>query len=407
MNSLLDPTSPVAPAAGTAPLPAQLPPPAAAPSVAAVAPGWFAWACPCCHATLRTLSTARRGACPACGSFIEAPEPPAAAAPLAVAPAANTARLRGAMRRASGFATRLATWTGRRWRALVLVGLTVTLGAGALRMVSTRPWSRLLGGAGRATSTAPPTPETLRKKLDGFLQAPDWAAKREHLLNSSQLDRLGTAYYQGRDPDEIKAADFHPWDMPGLSRLQGVTVLRAERPSRRPVLAVFRQVDGDWRLDWELFSQTYDEALPAFLAAPSYPLRTFRTRVNRVFSDAPTDGTYAIQLSDLLDPGQRVTVELPAGTPIMRTIAGGLSGTAPRDATVEVCWARPDPEGAWVPMLQRLVCWGWDGLNDLPESVAPASPATERFIIPSAAPDSAPPPPAENAVRPTGTIASQ
>lgn len=404
MNSLLNPTSSVAPAAGGPSAPVHAPPPSAAP----VATDWFAWACPCCHATLRTLSTARRGNCPACGSFIEAPAPPAAAAGPAVAPPPTIAsRPRVAMRLVMGLANRLASWSGRRWRALVLVGLTVTLAAGAMRIRSARPWTRFLGGSSSAPSTAPPPPEALREKLEKFLQAPDWAGKREHLLNMSQLDRLGAAYYQGRDRDEIKAADFFPWTMPGLSRMDGVTVLRAERPARRPVLAVFRQVDGDWRLDWELFSQTYDEALPTFLAAPSYPLRTFRTRLNRVFSDAPTDGTYAIQLSDLLDPGQRITVHLPTGTPIMRTIAGGLSGTAPRDATVEVCWARPDPAGEWVPMVQRLVCWGWDGLNGLPESAAPANPAIEHFITPSAAPHSSPPPPAENAVRPTATIASQ
>jgi hypothetical protein len=289
---------------------------------------------------------------------------------------------------------------------LALGGSLSVVGGGALVLARTQPWTRLLGSVSPALSNQPPSTQELREKLHRFLQASDWAGKREHVLEAARLDRIGAPYYQGRDPEEIKAADFQPWAMPGLDRLKGVAVLRAERPGRRPVLAIFRQADRGWHLDWEMFSQTYDEALPGFLAAPSYPLRTFRTRLTRVFPQDAPDGVFAVQITDLLDAGQRLTVHLPTGTPIMKSIAGGLAGTAPREATVEVCWARPDPDGAWEPVLSRLVCWGWHGLNGLPEATTPAAPATNHFITPMEAPLSSPPPPIENAVASNATAAT-
>lgn len=399
MNSLLEPTTLLAAsAAGPAPLPGPaLEQPSSPPApVPPAPPGWFAWACPCCQATLRTVTTARRGSCPACGSLIEAPDPPAA-------PEGATTKASVAWPPAG-----VASWLRRHgWLSLAVGGALLAVSGGALLLARTQPWNWLLRSTAMGQSNQPPVTKGMREKLDRFLQAPDWAAKRTHVLDASRLDRSGAAYYQGRDPEEIKAADFHPWAMPGLHQQPDVAVLRADRPGRRPVLAIFRQADRGWHLDWEMFCQSYDEALPAFLATPSFPVRTFRTRLNRVFPADSTDGTFAVQISDLLDPGQRITMHLPTGTPIMQAIAGGLSGTQSREATVEVCWARPHADGDWVPMLQRLVCWGWHGLNGLPETAAPSPPPTEHFITPAAAPLSSPPPPAENVLTATPAVASQ
>jgi hypothetical protein len=379
--------------------PATAPTAVPAPAPAAHATDWFVWACPCCRATLRTLSTARRGSCPACGSFIEAPEPPAATAvaPAPVAPAE------------AGTAPEAPAASPRKrplWPALAIGGLALAAAAAAFLLIRAQPWQQVFGLGAASGDSRPPSAEQLRRQLDQFLQAPGWAAKSPLVLDAARLDMMGTAYYQGRDPDTIRAADFQPWSLPGLSSLAGVTVLRAERPGRRPIVAAFRQSGRGWHLDWELFTQTYDEALANFLSSPSYPIRTFRTRLHRVFPDNAPENTYCVQVSDPFDPGQRITVDLPMGTPIMNAVASGLPGTTPREATVEVCWARPQPEGAWVPMLQKLVCWGWLGLNGSPEPGTPAAPANDRFLTPAAAPIGSPPPPAESTLA-SATVASR
>jgi hypothetical protein len=383
MNTLLPPPPPI---------PTPAPVSAAPPAPGIPVPVWFVWACPCCQATLRTLTSATRGACPACGSLIEAPSPPAPTpASTSTAPGASPAR-------------RVLAWLRRHGLRVAVLGAVV---AGVGLLARTLPWPRVFLGPATSATTAPPSVEDLQKKLAQFLKAPDWAAKRGHVLDAERLDRTGSAYYQGRDADEVHAGDFHPYSLPSLARTSGVAVLRAERPGRRPVLAVFRRSGNAWHLDWELFTQTYDEALPAFISAPAFPIRTFRTRLSRVFPASPENPVYAIEVSDILDPGQRITIQLPFGTPIMQSVASGLSGSAPQDATVEVCWARSTPDGAWEPMLQRLVCWGWHGLNGLPETAAPAPPAARGFITPAAAPLDSPPPPAENTAPATSSVASK
>ena len=375
MNALIEPAAP----------PTAAPASSAPPPAAAGATNWFVWACPCCRASLRTLSSARRGTCPACGSLIEAPEPPSpATVPATVGPAPEAPAASRARRPL--------------WPALAIGGLALAAAAAAFLLVRAQPWHRFLGPRTATTDSRPPSADQLRGQLDRFLRAPTWGAKSPLVLDATRLDLAGTAYYQGRDPDTVKAADFQPWSLPGLSRLPGVTVLRAERPGRRPVVAAFRQSGRGWYLDWELFTQTYDEALPQFLSSPSYPIRTFRARLNRAFPANAPENTYLVQVSDPFDPGQRITIDLPMGTPIMNAVASGLPGTAPREATVEVCWARPEPEGAWMPMLQKLVCWGWLGLNGSPETGSPAAPANERFLSPPAAPLGSPPPAAESTV---------
>jgi hypothetical protein len=381
MNSLLDTTAPAAmdPAAPPAAHAPDSPTLHGTPGPDPGAPVGLVWCCPCCRATLRTVASATRGACPACGSIIEAPAASQPASPLPPAPS-----------------THLPVWKRRPCRAsLIRAGLIVALLVGGVALVRTQPWRPILDGFSRTSDRQPPSTEDFRQKLQQFLDARDWAAKRQLVLDAPRVDRRGAAYYAGRDPDEIQASQFQPWTLPGLERAAGVTVLRAERPGRRPVVAIFRQTGGDWHLDWEMFTQTYDEAMPSFLAAPSFPLRTLRARLNRVFPTSSTQGTCAVQITDVLDPAQRLTVELPVGTPIMKSVAGGLAGTTTREATVEVSWARPEPDGPWVPQLQKLVCWGWQGLNDLPELPTPAAPAQDRFTTPAQAPFASPPPQAE------------
>jgi len=309
------------------------------------------WACPCCRVTLRLVTTAaRQGACPACGSFIEAPE---SATSATSAPPATHQR--------NAFALA---------GAILFFGLAATLTPGFLSAFSR---SSAPGAAAHLARPAPPAPAFLQTSLDRFLQAPDWPAKRPLVLNAYRLESAAAGYYNGRDPEEIAATDFHPCALPGLAGLDGVAALRADRPGRRPVLAILRQAGDTWLLDWEIFTQTYDDALTSFLTTPSFAHRTLRCRLARTFSPNRGEPGLAVEMSDPLDQGQRLTFHLAMGTPLMQTLAQGLTGTSPREATVTACWARPELEGEWTPLLQDLVCWGWQGLHT-PAAALPAPP---------------------------------
>jgi hypothetical protein len=272
------------------------------------------------------------------------------------------------------------------------------LTAAIIGFTTSRPWHRSGVAHSSPTQVPPPSTETLRQKLHHFLQARGWPAKRAHVLDATRLEAAGSAYYDGRDPEELAASAFQPWSPPDLPPSPDILTLRAERPNQRPVVAFFRRSGSDWLLDWETFTQTYDEALPQFLAKPAFPIRTFRARLSRVHPASPTPGTCSIQITDILDPSQKVLVDLPLGTPIMHTISAGLATSTSRDATVELSWSLPDPDGPWVPQLQNLVCWGWHGLNGRPELAPEAPPTPGHFISPTAAPLSSPPPPSELAL---------
>jgi hypothetical protein len=235
----------------------------------------------------------------------------------------------------------------------------------------------------------PPTLE-LRMVLNQFLRERTWMGKRQVVLEPGRLDALGRAYYLGRDPDEIRATDFLPVHLPEIRSAAGVHALRAHRPGHRPVVALFKRVGSAWKLDWEMFTQTYDETLPRFVTEPGFAMRTLRTNVSRTFAPAGGAPTgYLIEISDCLDPGQRIELALPAGTPLMQEIAAGLETVRQRPATVEVCWVRLTPDGDCVPALQRLVCWGWRGVTGQPVPAAPAVEAHE-FVLPPSAPRAVP-----------------
>ena len=391
MSALLEPAAPEsAPAAAslTASPHAAVPAPQPPPDVAPAPPGadWFVWACPCCQATLRTLTSARRGNCPACGSLIEAPEPPAAAAPSPEPQPPAPARL--------------SQWISRGRRALLPLGLATAVGLSAttgVLILRNQPWKRLAFLRGTPAATRPPTNEELKQHVGAFVHANGWSAKRAFILDASRLETRGRAYYVGRDPDSLNLADFQPCPLPGVASKSGVIALRSERPGHRPVVAAFGPSNGGWKLDWELFTQTYDQSFPQFLAAPAFPIRTFRAQVQRVFDSPAPEKTLALAVSDPFDEGQRVVVHLPMGTPIAADVTKGLPDTRQRPATVEMSWARPTPDGDWVPVLQRLVCWGWNGLTGRPDPGTPAPEANQRFTLPSAPPLASAPPAAESA----------
>ena len=333
--------------------------PPAAQDYPASTPPEHSWSCPCCHATLRSETAPRRGSCPACGSIIE---PPTAA----TAAASTVGAVTNSSPPAAHPPQKKTTLDKKKPRWLILSAFTALLVLAALTA-----WKASSGPTAArpaaVTAPTPPTPEELRSILNGFLQADNWAAKRAFILDSHRLNATGAAYYDGRDPEEILAADFQPYTLPSQTGLSGSTTgiatLRAVRTGRPPVLAIFHQVGTRWHLDWEIFTQTHDDTVSTFLHTPSFVHRTLRVRLGRVFNQPGPASTLAVELVDLLNAGQRITFHLPVGSPIARTLADGLSGGSTREASVEVCWGRPQTDGQWVPILHRLISWGPSGLH--------------------------------------------
>ncbi len=353
-------------------------------------PPEHSWSCPCCHATLRSEGTPRRGSCPACGSIIEPPTSAGAASANTATTATTAAGTVGAVTNASPpishspQKTITPTKNQHRWFILSAFTALIVLAALAAWKVSSGPTA---ARPAAVTAAMPPTPEELRSILNGFLQADNWAAKRAFILDSHRLNATGAAYYHGRDPEEILAADFQPYTLPSQTGLSGSTTgsatLRAVRTGRPPVLAIFHQVGTRWQLDWEIFTQTHDDTVSTFLHTPSFVHRTLRVRLGRVFNQPGPASTLAVELIDLLDAGQRITFHLPVGSPMARTLTDGLSGGSTREASVEVCWGRPQTDGPWVPILHRLISWGPSGLH--PELSAGPTPPTAPAIVPPSA----------------------
>lgn len=346
------------------------------------------WSCPCCHATLRSETAPRRGSCPACGSIIE---PPTSAGAIAATTATTTAGTNAPPPSACAPQNTITPAKNQhRWFILSAFTALLVLAALAAWKVSSGPTT---ARPAAVTAAIPPTPEELRSILNGFLQADNWAAKRAFILDSHRLNATGAAYYDGRDPEEILAVDFQPYTLPSQTGLSGSTTgsatLRAVRTGRPPVLAIFHQVGTRWQLDWEIFTQTHDDTVSTFLHTPSFVHRTLRVRLGRVFNQPGPASTLAVELIDLLDSGQRITFHLPAGSPMARTLADGLSGGSTREASVEVCWGRPQTDGPWVPILHRLISWGPSGLH--PELSAGPTPAIAPPSIDTEAAVSGPP----------------
>ena len=350
-------------------------------------PPEHSWSCPCCHATLRSEGTPRRGSCPACGSIIEPPTRAGATATTATVDAGTNAP--SPIARAPQ-KTITPAKSQHRWFILSALTTLLVLAALAAWKVSSGPTT---ARPAAVTAAMPPTPEELRSILNGFLQADNWTAKRSFILDSHRLNATGAAYYNGRDPEEILAADFQPYTLPSQTGLSGSTTgsatLRAVRTGRPPVLAIFHQVGTRWQLDWEIFTQTHDDTVSTFLHTPSFVHRTLRVRLGRVFNQPGPASTLAVELIDLLDAGQRITFHLPVGSPIARTLTEGLSGVSTREASVEVCWGRPQTDGPWVPILHRLISWGPSGLH--PELSAGPTPAMVPPSIDTEAAVSGPP----------------
>lgn len=347
------------------------------------APPVHSWSCPCCHATLRSEGAPRRGSCPACGSIIE---PPATEGAVTAATATASGTGANTPPPIARPAEKTPAPHKNQPRLFILSGLTALLVLAAL--AAWKASSGLTAARPAAvTATMPPRLEELRSILSGFLQADTWAAKRAFILDSHRLNATGTAYYDGRDPEEITAADFQPYTLPSQTGLSGSATgsatLRAVRTGRPPVLAIFHQVGTRWQLDWEIFTQTHDDTVSTFLHTPSFVHRTLRVRLGRVFNQPGPASTLAVELIDLLDLGQRITFHLPVGSPIARTLADGLSGGSTREAIVEVCWGRPQSDGPWVPILHRLISWGPSGLHS--ELSAGPTPPTAPAIVPPSA----------------------
>lgn len=126
--------------------------------------------------------------------------------------------------------------------------------------------------------------EAAQKALKGFLEAPDWQAASAFVLNKEDLMEPMKSHYAKYPwkPIEVAALRYI-----GGSEVKGkVTyythdfqLLAKDKPSLIPVTMV---QDGDqYRLDWEIFAQTYDGTFEDFLKGKDEGAHSFRVVMHR------------------------------------------------------------------------------------------------------------------------------
>ncbi|MGI8604630.1 MAG: hypothetical protein ACR2OZ_16790 [Verrucomicrobiales bacterium] len=222
---------------------------------------------------------------------------------------------------------------------------------------------RMPAPAGATASNSTRAGEPLAKFAE-FLSTADWAQKKGLVLEPERIGPAGAAYYTGREPDEIRASDFQRCELPSLAGRSDIAAFEARRDHRRPVLALFLKVQGEWKLDWESFCQSYDETFPEFIRNPSFEQKVFRLRIQRGFQSAGPVESYRVVLCDEIDPSQQVEIDLTNGSLLRDKVATGLLSRPDRIATVQMSWFRSSDDGTWHPALQNLICWGRQGITE-------------------------------------------
>ncbi len=224
--------------------------------------------------------------------------------------------------------------------------------------------------------------QRLRQTLAAFLSARTAGEKSRHVLCAEALNARIATYYAGRDPEELDIASFRemtPAEFP-VDAAQAV-FLKATRPGGRPVVAAFAPDRHGWKLDWELFTQTYDESFRRMLARPSLAVGTFKVKLQRHHADG-ANRALCLAVVDPFDAGQRVIVELPEGSIIRGRVLEGLRDREEAAATVELRWSQPGADGTWKAELQRVLCWGWRGLAEEADTRVAAVERREESGIP-------------------------
>lgn len=255
--------------------------------------------------------------------------------------------------------------------------------------------------------------------LDGFLKAKTVREKLPFVLNGKALESQMESFYGGV---EIKDLDtpveaFSAFDLSEEDRRRGLFVMVYDQPPQLDmkeffsplapvevqkglaepdlllsvmakvgnfamepvrVQAFFKRVDGELKLDWEIFAQTKYRRLQNFAELPEAGLTgVFRVLI---FEDVPSGsqhepGTRTYRVVDAANQNDGARINVKVDSELGRTLSilnwRGMEGgqPAPRTATVELRWGgeadRPVLE------INRFICWEFLGLGGK-ESPEPA-----------------------------------
>ena len=268
-----------------------------------------------------------------------------------------------------------------RWKRLALAsGIAAALGVVALFL----PGELFTG-----KQTVNARDEALRGArvtLASFLASERPEDRAAWVSNGSSLLPFMQAYYAGRELEDLKADAFQPvdWKFDGENTSLLALELQRER-GLPPVIACFRASEnGQWRMDWDVWTQSSDGQLRDFIQHPAEGERTLRVRLT---SSAGMDDSLKVEVTDAFGGSGKMTFDIQRPD-LAALYSRDLPAGKTRTATVQLVWLNDGLTGTLQPALRRHVCWGFDGLD----GVVPPAPE-----IPSRAPQRPPRPTTEPA----------
>ena len=233
-----------------------------------------------------------------------------------------------------------------------------------------------------------------RQTLASFLASERPEDRAAWVTNGNSLLPLMQAYYAGREAEELKAEAFQPvdWKFDG----ENTSVLALELQRERglpPVIACFRSSEnGQWLMDWDVWTQSSDGQLRDFIQHPAEGERTLRVRLT---SSARMDDCMKVEVTDAFGGSGKISFDIQRPD-LAALYSRDLPAGKTRTATVQLVWLNDGLTGTLQPTLRRHVCWGFDGLD----GVVPPAPE-----IPSRAPQRPPRPTTEPAAADDGATA--
>ncbi len=276
-----------------------------------------------------------------------------------------------------------------RWQRIALAsGIAAALGLAAVSLP--RGWftgSSTVNAADEALQAA-------RQTLTSFLASERPEDRAAWVNNGNSLLPLMQAYYAGREVEDLKADAFQPvdWKFEGENTSLLALELHRER-GLPPVIACFRASgNGQWLMDWDVWTQSSDGQLRDFIQRPVEGEHTMRVRLT---SSAGMDDSMRVEVTDALGGSGKISFDIQRPD-LAALYSRDLPVGRTRTATVQLVWLNDGLTGTLQPALRRHVCWGFDGLD----GVVPPAPE-----IPSRAPQRPPRPTTEPAAAEDGATA--
>ena len=242
-------------------------------------------------------------------------------------------------------------------RRLLLTALSiVTLAAGG-----TAAWYGFSHRAGSSESAAADTArDEARETLAAFLGASSAESRSAHVLSGETLLPLMQAWYAAHETEPLTVDAFRTpeWNFDAPS--SDLIALECPRDrGRSPVVACFKKTaEGDWKLDWEIWTQSLDGEFRNFINKPREGEHTLRARLAR----NKTGGGMKVTVADPFDASQSMEFDITRKD-LVALYSRDLPEVGFRTATVQLVWLNDALTGTLTPSLRRHVCWGYPGLD--------------------------------------------